>query len=428
MAPRRVMTSCLRKWQTKTETADRGTGRMEQRHRHILQRNRVRLVTSLVLEDLWDRLLEKEVFSTDMVEEIQAAGTRRDQARQLLIDLQSRGSDAFHLFLQCLRGSGQHELADLLQETGGTREVKRPALLPPTPLPPTLPPKIPEHRDRFDETPKPLDMKTDYPMNFDPCGRCLIINNMAFSEASGLSYRTGSDIDREKLLRRLRSYHFDVTVKNNLKAAEIHAELQSLASAEHSERDCCLVVILSHGCETRHTRFPGGVFGTDGVRIPVERIVNYFNGSNCPGLRGKPKLFFIQACGGEEKDRGCAVDLGDSGERPRYPQTNSLQSDATAVPPDPTDADETDAQAILPTTSDILVSYSSYPGFVSWRETRSGSWYVENLDEVLAQCAGTCDLQSMLVMVADRVAVKGTYKQIPVYFNSLRKRFFFRTD
>ncbi|CAJ0957784.1 unnamed protein product [Ranitomeya imitator] len=368
---------------------------MEQRHRQILLRNRVRLVTSLQLEDLWDRLLEKEVFSADMVEEIQAAGTRRDQARQLLIDLQSRGSDAFHLFLQCLRGSGQHDLADLLQETGGTREVKTPA-----PLPPSPPLKIPEPRDDFDQKPKPLNMKTDYPMNFDPCGRCLIINNMAFSEASGLSYRTGSDIDRDKLQRRISSYHFDVMVKNNLKAA------------------------------TRHTRFPGGVFGTDGVPIPVERIVNYFNGSNCPGLRGKPKLFFIQACGGEEKDRGCTVDLGDSGDQPppHYSHTNSLQSDATAVPPDKKDADETDAQAILPTTSDILVSYSSYPGFVSWRETRSGSWYVENLDEVLAQCSGTFDLQSMLVMVADRVAVKGTYKQIPVYFNSLRKRFFFRTD
>ncbi|XP_077116368.1 caspase-9 [Ranitomeya variabilis] len=396
---------------------------MEQRHRQILLRNRVRLVTSLQLEDLWDRLLEKEVFSTDMVEEIQAAGTRRDQARQLLIDLQSRGSDTFHLFLQCLRGSGQHDLADLLQETGGTREVKTPA-----PLPPSPPPKISEHRDDFDQKPKPLNMKTDYPMNFDPCGRCLIINNMAFSEASGLSYRTGSDIDRDKLQRRMSSYHFDVTVKNNLKAAEIHAELQSLAGAEHSERDCCLVILLSHGCETRHTRFPGGVFGTDGVPIPVERIVNYFNGSNCPGLRGKPKLFFIQACGGEEKDKGCTVDLGDSGDQPHYSHTNSLQSDATAVPPDKKDADETDAQAILPTTSDILVSYSSYPGFVSWRETRSGSWYVENLDNVLAQCAGTSDLQSMLVMVADRVAVKGTYKQIPVYFNSLRKSFFFRTD
>lgn len=52
--------------------------------------------------------------------------------------------------------------------------------------------------------------------------------------------------------------------------------------------------------QTSHIQFPGGVYGTDGKPIPIEKIVNYFDGSNCPSLRGKPKLFFIQACGGGE--------------------------------------------------------------------------------------------------------------------------------
>ncbi|CAN2388024.1 Caspase [Pristimantis euphronides] len=410
---------------------------MEQRHRQILLRNRLRLVTSLQLQELWDPLVARGVFSNDMIEEIQMAGTRRDQARQLLIDLETRGSNAFHVFLLCLKESGQHDLADLLQENGGKREETKP-----TPLFPIPTPKIseghciPEAEDRqccdllsslFSSGPKVLDMETDYPMNFEPCGSCLIINNMEFSEASGLSYRTGSDIDRGKLEKRMRSYHFQVMVKNNLKAAEIREELQRLASQDHTERDCCLVVILSHGCETRHTRFPGGVHGTDGARIPVEQIVHYFNGSNCPSLRGKPKLFFIQACAGEEHDKGCAVDLGELGDQPNKFDTNSLQTDATPVHPDQDDTDETDAVAILPTPGDILVSYSTFPGFVSWREKLKGSWYVDTLDEVLDQFAGTLDLQTMLVMVADRVSVRGTYKQIPGVFNFLRKRFFFKT-
>ncbi|XP_075696590.1 caspase-9 [Rhinoderma darwinii] len=395
---------------------------MEQRYRQILQRNRVRLVKSLELKDIWDLLVEKDVFSNDMIEEIQRAGTRRDQSRQLLIDLETRGSDAFHLFLLCLRDSGQLDLADLLQENGGRREVTKPALIAPAPIS-----RIPEGKHLVDQTPKPLDMETDYPMNYDPCGYCLIINNMEFSESSGLSYRTGSHIDREKLERRMRSYRFEVTVKNNLKTAEIHKELQIMASMDHSKRDCSLVVILSHGSETRHTRFPGAVYGTDGGLIPVQRIVNYFNGSDCASLRGKPKLFFIQACGGEEKDKGFAVDSGDLGDHFNKSDTNSLQTDATPVHPDKGDADETDAVASLPTSGDILVSYSTLPGFVSWRETLSGTWYVETLDDVLGQFAGTFDLQTMLVMVADRVSVKGTYKQIPGYFNFLRKRFLFRT-
>ena len=32
--------------------------------------------------------------------------------------------------------------------------------------------------------------------------------------------------------------------------------------------------------------------------MSIEKIVNIFNGTGCPSLRGKPKLFFIQACGG----------------------------------------------------------------------------------------------------------------------------------
>ena len=68
--------------------------------------------------------------------------------------------------------------------------------------------------------------------------------------------------------------------------------------------------------QTSHNQFPGGVYGTDGKPISVEKIVNYFNGSNSPSLRGKPKLFFIQACGGGEsllslpKRVGCWVSAG----------------------------------------------------------------------------------------------------------------------
>lgn len=39
-------------------------------------------------------------------------------------------------------------------------------------------------------------------------------------------------------------------------------------------------------------------------------------------------------------------------------------------------------------------------GFVSWRDTRSGSWYIETLDGVLEQWAHAEDLQSLLLRVS----------------------------
>ncbi|XP_063292129.1 caspase-9 [Pelobates fuscus] len=391
---------------------------MDELHRQILTRNRVRLVTSLQVADLWDPLLEKGVFTGDMIEEIRSAGTRRDQARQLLIDLETRGSQAFPLFIQCLKETGQHELARHILGKNELPEIAPAPFVPNPDYIPQYPNDIPSKKENI------WDIEQDYPMKFEPCGFCLIVNNMEFDEGTELSYRKGSDIDRRKLENRFRSFHFEVLVKNNLKGSEIYQELQDLAAKDHSKRDCCLVVILSHGCETRHRKFPGGVFGTDGIRIPVEKIVSYFDGTSCPTLRGKPKLFFIQACGGDQKDRGFEVDSGS----PSSPSAEqSLQCDATAIRPEAGDMDETDAVASLPTFSDILVSYSTFPGFVSWRDKVMGTWYVETLDEILGSHAGTLDLQNLLLRVANKVSSKGTYKQSPGYFNFLRKRFFFRT-
>ncbi|KAF2985838.1 hypothetical protein EK904_002653 [Melospiza melodia maxima] len=262
----------------------------------------------------------------------------------------------------------------------------------------------------------------DYEMKADPCGHCLILNNVNFSRDSGLSTREGSDIDCEKLERRFRALRFTVLTRRDLKAQEMVLELLKLSRQDHSALACCIVVILSHGCQTSHIQFPGGVYGTDGKPIPIEKIVNYFNGSNCPSLRGKPKLFFIQACGGEQRDQGFVVDC-DSPEEEA--PGSSLESDATPFLVSSDNMDEPDAIASLPTPSDILVSYSTFPGFVSWREKSSGSWYVETLDSVLEQYAHSEDLLSMLVRVAHAVSAKGRYKQIPGCFNFLRKKFFF---
>ncbi|NXK80012.1 CASP9 protein, partial [Amazona guildingii] len=245
-----------------------------------------------------------------------------------------------------------------------------------------------------------------YQLRADPCGRCLILNNINFTTGLGLSTRHGSDVDCEKLEKRFRALSFDVLTQRDLEARDMVSELQKLARQDHSALDCCIVVILSHGCQTSHVQFPGGVYGTDGKSIPIEKIVNYFNGSNCPSLRGKPKLFFIQACGGEQRDRGFLVDSNSPGdEAPR----GSVESDATPFHAPAGNMDKPDAVASLPTPSDILVSYSTFPGFVSWREVSSGSWYVETLDGVLEQYAPSEDLLNMLLRVSVEVQARGAW-------------------
>ncbi|XP_033924546.1 caspase-9 [Melopsittacus undulatus] len=418
---------------------------MEEAQRRALRRGRARLVAALRVGPLWGPLQERGLFTRAMLEDVQSAGSRGEQARQLVIDLETRGKRAFPVFLSILRDTGQGDLADMLTEECGCPSAP-PQLVDLRPVELELSreehPKnvnLPEHlsipvqaeSERPQVPPVPVQgLAVDkwnrdlvYQLRADPCGHCLILNNINFTTDSGLSTRHGSDVDCEKLEKRFRALSFDVLTRRDLEAQDMVSELRKLAQQDHSALDCCIVVILSHGCQTSHVQFPGGVYGTDGKPIPIEKIVNYFNGSNCPSLRGKPKLFFIQACGGEQRDRGFVVDSNSPGdEAPR----GSVESDATPFQAPSGNMDEPDAIASLPTPSDILVSYSTFPGFVSWREVLSGSWYVETLDSVLEQYAPSDHLLNMLLRVANTVSAKGKYKQIPGCFNFLRKKFFFK--
>ncbi|XP_036035719.1 caspase-9 [Onychomys torridus] len=454
---------------------------MDEADRQLLRRCRMRLVGELQVAEIWDALLSRELFTRDMIEDIQRAGcgSRRDQARQLVTDLETRGRQALPLFISCLEDTGQDTLASFLrtsrqaakQDPEAVKSLdhlvpvvlgpmglkpKEQRVVKPDPSPPALGnltpvvlgpeelwPALLRPEVLRPETPRPVDSGSGrthdvcapgqikghtamaYTLDADPCGHCLIINNVNFCPSSGLSTRTGSSVDCERLQHRFRWLHFMVEVKNDLTAKKMVAALVEMAQRDHHALDCFVVVILSHGCQASHLQFPGAVYGTDGCSVSIEKIVNIFNGTGCPSLGGKPKLFFIQACGGEQKDHGFEVASTSS-------QGGAFDSDSEpdAVPyqEGPRTFDQLDAVSSLPTPSDILVSYSTFPGFVSWRDKKGGSWYIETLDSVLEQWARSEDLQSLLLRVANAVSEKGIYKQIPGCFNFLRKKLFFKTQ
>uniref|UniRef100_A0A8C6FJB4 Caspase-9 n=1 Tax=Moschus moschiferus TaxID=68415 RepID=A0A8C6FJB4_MOSMO len=392
---------------------------MDEADRRLLRRCRVPLVGELQVASLWDALLNRELFTPDMIEDIQRAGSgsRRDQARQLIIDLETRGSQALPLFISCLEDTGQDTLASLLKTSRQAAKQSKPSqgkLAPVVLGPEELWPAKLRPEVLRPEVPRPVDVGsggfTDvcaqdrakrnadlaYVLNADPCGHCLIINNVNFCRESGLRTRTGSNIDCERIQRRFKLLQFAVEVKCDLTAKQMVQALMQLARRDHGALDCCVVVILSHGCQASHLQFPGAVYGTDGCPVSVERIVNTFNGTGCPSLGGKPKLFFIQACGGEQKDQGFEVAF--TSPEDKTPNSDP-ETDATPFQEGPGSIDEPDAVSSLPTPSDILVSYSTFPGFVSWRDPKSGSWYIETLDSIFEQWAHYEDLQTLLLRV-----------------------------
>ena len=88
---------------------------------------------------------------------------------------------------------------------------------------------------------------------------------------------------------------FDIKVHQNLKAEEIHSTVEGYSRKDHKGRPFILI-ILSHGGEG------DVVYGTDGVEVGVHQLQRLFYSTNCPSLAGVPKVFFIDACRGEQSE------------------------------------------------------------------------------------------------------------------------------
>nr|6PDQ_A Chain A, Ancestral Effector Caspase-3/6/7 [Homo sapiens]6PDQ_D Chain D, Ancestral Effector Caspase-3/6/7 [Homo sapiens] len=142
-------------------------------------------------------------------------------------------------------------------------------------------------------------LDNSYKMNHKRRGLCLIINNKNFDRKTGMKTRNGTDKDAENLEKTFKSLGFEVKVYNDLTAEEMQETLQEVSKEDHSDSDCFVCVLLSHGEE-------GLVYGTDG-KIEIQELTSLFKGDKCQSLVGKPKLFFIQACRGDELDSGVEV-------------------------------------------------------------------------------------------------------------------------
>lgn len=118
----------------------------------------------------------------------------------------------------------------------------------------------------------------------------------------------------------------------------------------HRVMDSCIVALLSHGVD-------GGVYGVDGKLLQLQEVFRIFDNANCPSLQNKPKMFFIQACRGDETDRG--VDQQDG--KHHAPSPGCEESDAGR---------EDLLKMRLPTRSDMICGYACLKGILSSRRIR----------------------------------------------------------
>ena len=239
-----------------------------------------------------------------------------------------------------------------------------------------------------------------YPMNAKPHGLCIIFNNDKFYATSSqeeLPERKGSDVDQHNLGVIFSRLNYRVQPYKNLTAEQMLETMKAVSNLDHSSSDSLVCCLLTHGKQE-------GVFGADGNLLPVADLASLVKALYCSTLKGKPKMFFVQACRGDDEDKGVQLQSDDDGE-------------------------QSVVRRSLPNDADFLFAYSTAPGTVSWRSPQYGSWYISKLCETLDQHATNgMDLVSMLTIVNDKVSeayTKQGFKQCPAPVNMLRKKVIF---
>lgn len=119
---------------------------------------------------------------------------------------------------------------------------------------------------------------------------------------------------------------------------------------DHSQNDCIVFVILSHG----HL----GSFSTYDSVFKLDDLFSAFMPDKCPSLAGKPKIFIIQACRNKRNgthDQG--IDKGIIfGEQFARVSSRALKDFTDR------EIDKRQLNYSLPSQSDLLVGYATSPG------------------------------------------------------------------
>ncbi|KAK9506203.1 hypothetical protein O3M35_008179 [Rhynocoris fuscipes] len=244
----------------------------------------------------------------------------------------------------------------------------------------------------------------EYNMSHPRRGIAVIFNNEEFrSEPT----RKGSDNDVVALLNMYQLLGFEVEVYNNLDLDKLRATINNLTQLDYSDCDCLSITVLTHGLESNYLH-------ARDLLYRVENLWQPFTADQCPTLAGKPKLFFIQACRGQNFDNGVRL--------VSRTQTDGAGGDSYKIPK----------------MADFLIVFSTVEGFYSWRNPENGTWFIQSLCRVISENYESTDLLKMMTKVCRSVAIdyesyndmfieQHQQKQVPSLYSTLIRDVYFRS-
>ncbi|KAM6910283.1 caspase-2 [Xenentodon cancila] len=428
---------------------------MLERDRLALRRRSAVLCKQLVVDELLIQSLQADdILTESMAESIMAEKTSQKRSWRLLLLLPKRGPKAFSSFCSALQETDQQHLCDLLTQSperngtetyidgiqtekepeGKSRRLEGTEKKRERTVGSSLPlPTQEEFTAKRVRTHESMEFSLDadspintpvlpctpdfylshcqqsYRMTSSPRGFALVISNVNFDScaAPDLDPRKGGEVDDEVLRKVFTELDYLVSVNRDLTAQEMRTCIENFCRRpEHRTVDSCVVCLLSHGVE-------GAVYGTDGGLLQLDWVFEAFDNAHCPLLQNKPKMFFIQACRGDEMD--CGVEQIDGPARTFSPSCEQRDAGREGLG----DADSRQRADMgrprikLPQRSDMICGYASLKGqricTAAMRNTKRGSWFIQELNTALRLHARDTHLADLLVQVNGRIKEREGY-------------------
>ncbi|XP_015190532.1 PREDICTED: caspase-like [Polistes dominula] len=235
--------------------------------------------------------------------------------------------------------------------------------------------------------------------------------------------RIGVVADCNNLIPLLQTFNFAVKIYKDQTRDKILDILSKVAQTVQSDIDCLLIVVMTHG----HS----GILCAYDEPYDIIDLWSPFSENNCPSLKGKPKLFFIQACRGDDVDAGTELQYEENTQFKQQLSSENSLPDVSVYKLSPMELIKIKLDMLrTPDERDFLIGYSTAP--VSFKN-KYGSWFIQEICSIFERYGKNYDLLTLLTFVSLSVALNYVSrnekepkyhdkKQVPCIINTLTKR------
>lgn len=202
-------------------------------------------------------------------------------------------------------------------------------------------------------------------MRSSPRGEVHVFNYM-FSGHDVTWKRTGAEVDSRNIRKTFFKMGYDVRIHENLNLIDTMNMVETIRNSEHLQRvDSLIFFFLSHGKDAYN-------FHTNDMKeINLFLLRSHFTNSKCSYMEGKPKIFFMNYCRG-----------------------NNLEKM------------ERDLMSSIETPDDMVTIHAAAEGTAAWRSAEKGTFFVAILCKMINRYGRSSDLRQIYHLVRSHMTEK----------------------